>query len=248
MKRLRLILLAGILLFTGCAAGRYTGTPSQGPGVKAERSFTQISQETAKEMMAKDDGHIVVDVRTKEEYAEGHIPGAICIPNESIGCDAPEALSDYGQIILIYCRSGNRSKQAAHKLAEMGFTNVYEFGGIMDWTGETVKGTEGTDAAGKTAELRLESFDGGGPEYRVKIADPAIVSCTSSVHYEKPDHDQMTGAGYTVIYEFRGLAPGSTSFVLSARSPIAENYDADYAVTVDADLNVELVKLSEREL
>ena len=102
----------------------------------AKDAFTQISQEEASEMMEKDDGHIIVDVRRQDEYDEGHIPGAICIPNESIGCDPPEALPDYEQIILIYCRSGRRSKEAAGKLAGMGYTNVYEFGGIIDWTGE----------------------------------------------------------------------------------------------------------------
>lgn len=100
------------------------------------QSYRQISQEEAKEMMARDDGHVVVDVRRQDEYDAGHIPGAILIPNESIGCDSPEALPDYDQIILIYCRSGNRSKQAAEKLASMGYTNIFEFGGIIDWTGE----------------------------------------------------------------------------------------------------------------
>ena len=77
--------------------------------------------------------------RSKQEaYDEGHIPGAICIPNESIGCDSPEALPDYDQIILIYCRSGRRSKEAAGKLAGMGYTNIYEFGGILDWMGDIV--------------------------------------------------------------------------------------------------------------
>ena len=89
-------------------------------------------------MMELDDGHIIVDVRRQDEYDEGHIPGAICIPNESIGCDSPEALPDYDQIILIYCRSGRRSKEAAGKLAGMGYTNIYEFGGILDWMGDIV--------------------------------------------------------------------------------------------------------------
>ena len=88
--------------------------------------------------MELDDGHIIVDVRRQDEYDEGHIPGAICIPNESIGCDSPEALPDYDQIILIYCRSGRRSKEAAGKLAGMGYTNIYEFGGILDWMGDIV--------------------------------------------------------------------------------------------------------------
>ena len=116
------------------------GTVSYAEGL----GYTQIDQETAKEMMLRDDGHVIVDVRRQAEYDEGHIPGAILIPNESIGSDSPEALPDYNQIILIYCRSGNRSKQAAAKLASMGYTNIYEFGGINTWTGEIVK-TKGID-------------------------------------------------------------------------------------------------------
>ena len=108
-----------------------------------EITYKQISQEEAAEMMTKDDGHVIVDVRRQDEYDAGHIPGAILIPNESIGCDSPEALPDYDQIILIYCRTGNRSKQASEKLAAMGYTNIYEFGGINTWTGEIV--TEETE-------------------------------------------------------------------------------------------------------
>ena len=89
-------------------------------------------------MMAVNDGHVVVDVRRADEYVSGHIPGAILIPNESIGTEKPEQLPDKDQIILVYCRSGNRSKQAAQKLADMGYTNIYEFGGINTWTGEVI--------------------------------------------------------------------------------------------------------------
>ena len=90
------------------------------------------------EMMAQDDGHVIVDVRRQDEYDAGHIPGAILIPNESIKTDRPEELPDLDQIILVYCRSGNRSKEAAQKLVELGYTNVYEFGGIDTWTGDIV--------------------------------------------------------------------------------------------------------------
>ena len=90
-------------------------------------------------MMTKDDGHIIVDVRRQDEYDEGHIPGAVLIPNESITDKQPEELPDLDQIILVYCRSGHRSKEASQKLADIGYTNVYEFGGINTWTGEIVK-------------------------------------------------------------------------------------------------------------
>lgn len=123
-----LTLAAGLLLLAACTAG----------GTDPEHTYTQITQETAREMMEKDDGHVIVDVRRRDEYKAGHIPGAILIPNEEIGSEPPKALPDLEQIILVYCRSGRRSKEASQKLADMGYTNVYEFGGIIDWTGETV--------------------------------------------------------------------------------------------------------------
>ena len=111
------------------------------------QSYHQISQEEAKKMMAADDGHIIVDVRRQDEYDEGHIPDAVCIPNESIEDIRPDGLPDPDQVILVYCRSGRRSKEAAQKLFDMGYTNVYEFGGIIDWTGDTVKASADTVSA-----------------------------------------------------------------------------------------------------
>ena len=125
-----LLLVVALILLSGCAQ------KPEGDGMV--NSYTQITQEQAREMMAIDDGHIIVDVRRQDEYDAGHVPGAILIPNESIGTEPPEELPDLDQIILIYCRSGNRSKQAAQKLFDMGYTNIYEFGGIIDWTGEIV--------------------------------------------------------------------------------------------------------------
>ena len=137
MKRIILVFLAAVLcVVTGCSSsGQKAGSDD------TAESYTKITQDEAREMMAKDDGHIVVDVRRQEEYDAGHIPGAVLIPNESIGTERPEQLPDPDQIILIYCRSGNRSKQAAQKLCDLGYTNIYEFGGINTWTGEIV--TEG---------------------------------------------------------------------------------------------------------
>ena len=132
-----LILLLGLLL-TSC--GNAGNDSADVISENSSATYTQISQEEAKEMMGKDDDHIVVDVRRADEYAAGHIPGAILIPNEEIGTEQPAELPDLDQIILVYCRSGNRSKQASQKLADMGYTNVYEFGGIIDWTGEVVTG------------------------------------------------------------------------------------------------------------
>lgn len=84
----------------------------------------------------------MLDVRTPAEYAERHIPGAINVPNETIGSTAPEQLPDRRQLILVYCRSGNRSKQAADKPVALSYTNIVEFGGINSWPGETVAGNE----------------------------------------------------------------------------------------------------------
>ena len=134
MRRIAFLLITAFFL-------QLTGRSPKGQVMDGDcmvRSYSQISQDEAKQMMKKDDGHVIVDVRRQDEYDAGHIPGAILIPNESIGTEQPEALPDLEQVILIYCRSGNRSKQAAQKLFDMGYTRIYEFGGIIDWTGEIV--------------------------------------------------------------------------------------------------------------
>ena len=101
-------------------------------------SYTQISMDEAIKMMKEESDYIILDVRTPQEFAEKHIPDAINVPNETIGNDMIPELPREDQLILVYCRSGNRSKQASKKLAEIGYMNVYEFGGINSWPGETV--------------------------------------------------------------------------------------------------------------
>ena len=128
MKKLIPILLSALML-TGCAgAGNQTN------------SYRQISMDEAVAMMAEESGYIILDVRTPEEFAEKHIPNAINVPNETIGTDEISALPDKDQLIMVYCRSGRRSKEAAEKLVKLGYTNIVEFGGIIDWKGETVSG------------------------------------------------------------------------------------------------------------
>lgn len=105
----------------------------------SQPTYKQISQDEAMKMMKDESGYLIVDVRTPEEFAEGHIPGAINVPNEEIGIEMPDALPDKDQLLLVYCRRGNRSKEASQKLADMGYTNVYEFGGIETWTGDIVE-------------------------------------------------------------------------------------------------------------
>lgn len=104
-----------------------------------ENSYKQISMDEAVTMMAEETDYIILDVRTPEEFAEKHIPNAINIPNETIGENEIPELPRKDQMILVYCRSGNRSKQASEKLVKLGYTNIYEFGGINDWTGKTVE-------------------------------------------------------------------------------------------------------------
>ena len=98
-----------------------------------------VSMDEIVNIMSENQNYIILDVRTVEEYNNGHIPNAICIPNETISEDVINKLPNKEQLILIYCRSGNRSKQAAQKLIKLGYTNLIEFGGIIDWKGEIVK-------------------------------------------------------------------------------------------------------------
>ena len=96
-------------------------------------SYQQVDAETAKELMDTEDDYVILDVRTQAEYDESHIPGAILIPHDTVATAAEDALPDKSQLILVYCRSGNRSKQASQALVDLGYTNVVEFGGINSW-------------------------------------------------------------------------------------------------------------------
>ena len=95
--------------------------------------YVNITAEEAKQIMDSEEGYIILDVRTREEYDQGHIPGAIVISHEEIEEKAEQVLTDKDQLILVYCRSGRRSKIAAEALVELGYTNIKEFGGIIDW-------------------------------------------------------------------------------------------------------------------
>ncbi len=128
MKHRLFLILLIVLLLTGCAVS-----------TDKDVTYTQITMSEAVEMMESESDYIILDVRRPDEFATGHIPNAINIPNESIGTDEISELPDKDQLILVYCRSGNRSKQASQKLVKLGYTNVVEFGGINDWKGETEK-------------------------------------------------------------------------------------------------------------
>ena len=120
-------MMGAVLRLSGYAAG------------SSSLRYRQISMKEAVKMMGESEGYIILDVRREDEYAEGHIPGAINLPNEEIGSSEITELPDKSQTILVYCRSGRRSKEAAEKLARLGYTAVYEFGGIIDWQGATEK-------------------------------------------------------------------------------------------------------------
>ena len=125
MKKLIPILLSA-LMFTGCSGTSNSQT----------NTYRQITMDEAVNMMAQETGYIILDVRRPYEYAAGHIPNAINVPNETIGTAEIPELPNKDQLIMVYCRSGRRSKEASEKLVKLGYTNIVEFGGILDWKGE----------------------------------------------------------------------------------------------------------------
>ena len=127
IKRLLPFVLS-LMLLSSCGA---PGSSSLG--------YRQISMDEAVKMMKDEKNYIILDARRPDEYAEGHIPGAINVPNEEIGTAEIAELPDKSQLILVYCRSGRRSKEASEKLVKLGYTNIVEFGGILDWKGEIEK-------------------------------------------------------------------------------------------------------------
>ena len=128
MRKLILILL--VLLMTACGQEKEN---------KQEAVYMNITAQEAKEIMDTQTGYVILDTRTQEEFAEGHIPGAILIPYDEVMEKAEGILTDKDQLILVYCRSGRRSKLAAADLVTLGYTNIKEFGGIIDWPYETTK-------------------------------------------------------------------------------------------------------------
>ena len=127
-KKAAAVVFIGVLMMSGCST-------NQKPVENA--AYHKIEAKEAKEMMEKQDV-IIVDVRRDDEYAKGHIPNAILVPNETIKEQANEKLPDKDATYLVYCRSGNRSAQASRVLSELGYHNIYDFGGIQDWPYEIV--------------------------------------------------------------------------------------------------------------
>jgi len=147
MKKMIVIIAAVMLAFLLSACSNNSGnisekeTDADSAEVKDTmneqiNTYRQISMDEAVTMMQEESGNIILDVRRPDEFAAGHIPNAINVPNETIGTAEIPELPDKDQLIMVYCRSGRRSKEAAEKLAKLGYTNIVEFGGILDWTGE----------------------------------------------------------------------------------------------------------------
>lgn len=131
------ISLAGLTGCLGAPTGDNGNTNSDSGS--NSNSYQQVDTEAAKELMDTEDDYVILDARTQTEYDEGHIPGAILIPHDTVATAAENALPDKGQLILVYCRSGNRSKEASQALVDLGYTTVVEFGGINSWPYEVEK-------------------------------------------------------------------------------------------------------------
>ena len=183
MKKYGALLLTAALLttLTACAddslgviGGQDGPTAVYVTDGETESTWKTITAEEAKARMDSGDEVVIVDVRTEAEYEEGHVPGAILLPNENIGTTQPDQLPDLDAEILIYCRSGRRSAEAAKKLAAMGYTNVSDFGGILDWPYDTETGPAETaeptppDRGGVLSSFTTEDLDG-------NTVDPSIL-------------------------------------------------------------------------
>jgi len=135
------VVLVAILLTGSCVSRSESSSGKEGVSVTAAitAQYRKISPQLAKEMMDSGESVIILDVRSEAEYEQGHIPGAVLMPNETIDTAIVRQFDDREAVILVYCRSGNRSAQAARKLVSLGYVNVYDFGGIIDWPYETVR-------------------------------------------------------------------------------------------------------------
>lgn len=133
-----LFLLIPLLVLASCGTVETSAPAAEETSIEAEPSYQTISSDEAKKMMDEDSDVIILDVRTKDEFDTGHIEGAILIPDDKIEEKAEEILTDKSAVILVYCRSGRRSALASASLAQSGYTNVYDFGGIIDWNYDVV--------------------------------------------------------------------------------------------------------------
>lgn len=123
-----LVACFSLFVLVGCAS-----SSQEGGGASEDAGFEQIDAEAAKKIMDEESDYVILDVRTQDEYDQGHIPGAVLLPHDVVSKEAEKILPRKDQLVLVYCRRGNRSKQASQALVDLGYTNVVEFGGINDW-------------------------------------------------------------------------------------------------------------------
>lgn len=153
-----------------------------------DTGWVQITQEEAARIIEEETGYLILDVRRPDEYADAHIPGAINIPNENIGTEEITELPEKDQTLLVYCRSGRRSKESAEKLAALGYSDVREFGGIIDWAGETVSGEDAFGAA-------WEPQNTVGPAEAVMPRADLVVEIGNKTFYAEPE-DNSSGEAF----------------------------------------------------
>ena len=224
MKKCFYVAIVLAMLLSGCGKNEQASNGSDLPVSDSEsivQGYHQISQEEAKKMMTVNDDHIIVDVRRQDEYDEGHIPGAVCIPNESIADTKPDGLPDPDRVILVYCKSGRRSKEAAQKLYDLGYKNVYEFGGIIDWSGDIVKNAEEynidpvaipvVSIGDRTFAIDLESNSSAEAFFEKIKSEPLTVDMSDYGNFEKvgdlpwelPTNDEelTTKPGDIILYQ-----------------------------------------------
>lgn len=184
-------LLTGAMTLMGCSTTQTdkNNSDTNTETKKATAEYQKLSVKEAKDRIDSGDDLVILDVRTAEEYAEKHIPGAVLLPNEDIETEPLEALPDLEQEILVYCRSGNRSAQASKKLLEAGYTNIYDFGGINDWPYETEVGAPQPETASSEQE-RTENSAADGLMGKFE---------TSTLDGEKIDQDIFTKADLTML-------------------------------------------------
>ncbi len=158
---------------TATVPAAVTEAPAEAEAPARKAEYRKITAEEAKARMDSGDPVVILDVRTQGEYDSGHIPGAVLLPNETIGARRPELLPDLDAEILVYCRSGSRSRQAAGKLVGLGYTGIYDFGGIISWPYEVVTEAPATEAPAGKAEYRKITAEEA--KARMDSGDPVVI-------------------------------------------------------------------------
>ena len=246
MRRVFAAILTLGFVLTGCAAPGAAGSDGSSGSSTQPAEVHTITAEQAHTRMESGDPVAVVDVRTAEEYAQSHIPGALLLPNEDIGDTVPEELPVLDAEILIYCRSGNRSAQAAKKLVNLGYTNVSDFGGINDWPYETETGAW-QEKKGTLASFRAATLEGK-PVDESLFADHSLTMINIWATFCSPCLREMPELGeLSKTYQSKGVqivglvadagTPGAKSFMsqVELARQLVQQTGADYIHLLPSD-------------